>query len=258
MRLGNTTSVIQQFAQDRKSCTAEACIVGCTALVWHRDGFYVQVRTFVCFSLISCLFLLFSLKEIDTHVVHSTKNAFYPHETKPRQNQTRPHFHNRTARRNTGRISENTSSTYPWPRKPAGKTVHLLGPLTSFFVLARDPNPFSTGHDPLHTALAPSCYQQAHIRHLPAIPKNDISRSTTPPLASPCPFPAPFLYTALVVQCGLIGIALSESWHRGVRSRHPTSPLWFCSESHGSGSPHRGVHYFGEPNYLIRFPHRHR
>ena len=51
---------------------------------------------------------------------------------------------------------------------------------------------------------------------------------------------------------------MSELPHRGVRSKHPISPLWFYSVSHRSESSHRGMRKILGPNDLIRFPHRDR
>ena len=49
VRLGDTTSGIPAFCTG-KSCTAGACIVGSTAaVIWHRDGTHVQVRSLLSF-----------------------------------------------------------------------------------------------------------------------------------------------------------------------------------------------------------------
>ena len=48
VRLGDTTSGIPSFCTG-KSCTAGACIVGSTAVLWHRDGTHVQVRSLLFF-----------------------------------------------------------------------------------------------------------------------------------------------------------------------------------------------------------------
>ena len=147
-----------------------AFIVGSTALLWHRDGAHVQVR---------------SLKK---------KVGFTQPRT--RSNHTRQkqiHYEVPVGYRKKLYI------LIPGQGNRQARWYTPLGNSWRSSFVARTTTSLSTGQDPLHSVLAPSCYQQVHIKHLPAIPTTDISKFDHFSFGVHVPLPVHNFYVAVAL-----------------------------------------------------------